>query len=154
MLNKGTTYYCRYQIDKPPIFFSSGPNRITSPVITPFYFKKGSEIFQKYTKPLIFQNPFMKTLSICGLTWLELLQNLTNVTETHVCLFGTLLVLDSMSEWIPKTSKYYGLPKKTLQPKNPIPLSTMFWNAAGRVSGMLKYVYPVMVSNKQENKSL
>ena len=57
-----------------------------------------------------------------------------------------------MVGWRPKTSKLGGLPNYTWEPRKPIPLGTMFRNAAECVIGMVVNNDPCMCSELQNTK--
>jgi hypothetical protein len=64
-----------------------------------------------------------------------------------------LLILDeSMSGWQPKTTITGGLPKLTWEPRNPVPLGTMFRNGVEASTGIL--VYQSVVQDAEVMKQL
>ena len=68
--------------------------------------------------------------------------------KTFLC----LIMDESMVGWRPKTSKLGGLPNYTWEPRKPIPLGTMFRNAAECVIGMVVNNDPCMCSELQNTK--
>jgi hypothetical protein len=80
--------------------------------------------------------------------WDVFLPCLTNFSSKQQCLVKTVLMLvESMSGWWPKTTKYGGLPYYTYEPRKPVPLGTMFCNGVECISGVL--VIQDMVQNPE-----
>ena len=71
-----------------------------------------------------------------------------SIVKTFLC----LIMDESMVGWRPKTSKLGGLPNYTWEPRKPIPLGTMFRNAAECIIGMVVHNDPCMVSELQCKK--
>jgi hypothetical protein len=69
-------------------------------------------------------------------------------------LLQTLLLIlnESMSGWRPKTMMTGWLPKLTWEPRNPVPLDTMFLNGVEAITGIL--VYQLVVQHTEVIKQL
>ncbi len=58
----------------------------------------------------------------------------------------------SMSDWLPKTSKLGRLPNISFEPRQPVPLGTMFHNGADCMSGVLVFQDVVQAPEIQRKK--
>jgi hypothetical protein len=89
------------------------------------------------------------------LTWDSFLPMLTKFNDPHQKLLKVILLMldESMSGWMPKSTKTDGLPKITYEPRKPVSLGTMFRNSVECTSGILVFQDVVQDAEIMKGKS-